>query len=75
MKKEPKTAAETLSGVWGIQSATVEKANDRRSLQVGAVTRDGLAEQPKIADVFLAEGLFPKKVDAADVAIWQPAGQ
>ncbi|WP_394015113.1 hypothetical protein [Roseixanthobacter pseudopolyaromaticivorans] len=53
----------------------MEKANAQRSYQVGAVTRADLAEQRKIADAFFAESLFPKKVDVADVGIWQPAGQ
>ncbi|MEP9366692.1 aliphatic sulfonate ABC transporter substrate-binding protein [Xanthobacter sp. VNH20] len=75
VKANPQAAAAQLSTLWGIDAATVEKANARRSYQVGAVTRAGLAEQQKIADAFFAEGLFPKKVDAADVGIWQPAGQ
>ncbi len=45
----------------------------RRSYKIGPVTREGLAEQQKIADVFLAEGLIPKKLDTQALAIWQPA--
>ncbi|HEY0292773.1 MAG TPA: aliphatic sulfonate ABC transporter substrate-binding protein [Hansschlegelia sp.] len=75
VKADPKQAAEKLSGLWSMEAATVEKANGRRSYKVGLVTRDGLAEQQKIADAFAAEGLFPKKVDASDVAIWSPSTQ
>ncbi|MET0313406.1 MAG: aliphatic sulfonate ABC transporter substrate-binding protein [Hansschlegelia sp.] len=75
VKADPKDAAGKLSGLWSMEPATVEKANARRSYKVGAVTRDSLGEQQKIADAFFAEGLFPKKVDAADVAIWTPSTQ
>lgn len=73
VKANPGPAAEILAGLWGIDAPTVEKANARRSYKVGAVTRAGLAEQQKIADVFFAEGVLPKKVDASDAAIWTPA--
>lgn len=75
VKTDPKPAAERLAPLWAMDAATVEKANARRSYKVATVTREGLAEQQKIADAFFAEGLFPKKVDAADAAIWaSPAG-
>ncbi|WP_394042670.1 aliphatic sulfonate ABC transporter substrate-binding protein [Xanthobacter aminoxidans] len=73
VKANPGPAAEILAGLWGIDAPTVEKANARRSYKVGAVTPAGLAEQQKIADVFFAEGVLPKKVDASDAAIWKPA--
>ena len=73
VKADPGSAAEILAGLWGIDAPTVEKANARRSYKVGPVTRAGLAEQQKIADVFFAEGVLPKKVDASDAAIWTPA--
>ncbi|WP_455570360.1 aliphatic sulfonate ABC transporter substrate-binding protein [Xanthobacter oligotrophicus] len=73
VKANPGPAAETLAGLWGIDAATVEKANARRSYKVGAVTPAGLAEQQKIADTFFAEGVLPKKVDASDAANWKPA--
>jgi sulfonate transport system substrate-binding protein len=75
VKSDPKPAAERLAPLWAMDPATVEKANARRSYKVGAVSREGLVEQQKIADAFFAEGLFPKKVDAADVAIWAPPSQ
>jgi len=72
VKSEPAAAAKLLGGLWGIDPAIVEKANARRSYAVGPVSREDLAEQQKIADAFFAEGLIPKRVDAADAAIWQP---
>lgn len=73
VKANPGPAAGILAGLWGIDAPTVEKANARRSYKVGAVTPAGLAEQQKIADTFLAEGLLPKKVDTSEAAIWKPS--
>lgn len=72
VKAEPKEAAKLLSGLWGIDAATVEEANSHRSYKVGAVTKAGLSEQQTIADAFFNEKLIPVKVDAADVKIWSP---
>ncbi|TSJ62879.1 aliphatic sulfonate ABC transporter substrate-binding protein [Starkeya sp. 3C] len=74
VKANPKEAAAQLASLWNIDAAAVEVANGRRSYKVGAVTKDGLAEQQKIADAFLREGLLPKAVDTGAVSIWQPAG-
>lgn len=74
VKSNPKDAAAILASLWGIDAATVEDANSHRSYRVGTVSVPGLAEQQKIADAFLAEGLLPKKVDATDIAIWAPKG-
>jgi sulfonate transport system substrate-binding protein len=49
------------------------QANARRSYQVAPVSRDGLAEQQRIADAFLAERVIPFKVDAGAARIWAPA--
>lgn len=72
VKTDPKPAAALLSGLWGIDAATVEEANGHRSYQVGAVTAAGLTEQQAIADAFFAERLIPVKVNAADVKVWSP---
>ena len=72
VKAQPKDAAKLLSGLWGIDAATVEEANSHRSYKVGAVTKAGLSEQQTIADAFFAEKLVPVKVNAADVTIWSP---
>lgn len=65
-------AAAQLAPVWGLDTATVEAANRRRSYDVQPVTRDALAEQQRIADVFTQAGLLPRRIDAADAALWQP---
>jgi sulfonate transport system substrate-binding protein len=72
VKAQPKDAARLLSGLWGIDAATVEEANSHRSYKVGAVTPSGLSEQQQIANAFFAEGLIPVKVNAADAKIWAP---
>lgn len=73
VKANPAPAAEILAGLWGVDAATVERANARRSYKVGVVTPASLVEQQKIADVFFADGVLPKKVNTSDVAIWTPA--
>ena len=75
VKANPKEAAEQLAALWKIDAAIVETGNGRRSYRVGAVTREGLSEQQKIADVFFAEKVLPKEIDASQAAIWQPASQ
>ena len=79
---EAATGARTLANGDGLVSnhqfylatdaATIEQANSGRSYQARAVTAENLGDQQQIADAFLAEGLLPKKVNATDVAIWQP---
>lgn len=71
-KKEPAAAAELLAPVWKLDAKIVEVANGRRSYEVRPVKPESLAEQQKIADVFLAEKLLPARVDASKVPIWTP---
>jgi len=73
VKANPTEAAALLAGEWKIDAATIEEANSHRSYKVGVVTKDGIAEQKKIADTFFAEGLLPKKIDTTDVIVWQPS--
>lgn len=72
VKANPKDAAALLAETWRIDASIVEEANSHRSYKVGVVTKNGIAEQKKIADAFFAEGLLPRKVDTTDVTIWQP---
>ena len=72
VKANPADAASLLAGLWSIDAGTVEEANSHRSYQVGPVTLDGLSEQQKIADAFLAERVLPAKVDTTAVKIWAP---
>ena len=73
VKQEPKQAAALLAPVWGLDAATIELANSRRSYQVRAVQAGALAEQQRIADAFFGEGLLPKKINATAVPLWVPA--
>ncbi|WP_411829205.1 aliphatic sulfonate ABC transporter substrate-binding protein [Pandoraea sputorum] len=71
VRTNPREAAAQLSPVWGLDVATVEAANKRRSYDVQPVVRDAVAEQQRIADVFTQAGLLPRRIDAADATIWQ----
>jgi len=72
VKQQPKDAAALLAPVWGIDAATVEQANGRRSYAVRPAVAQGLAEQQRIADAFFAEKLLPRKINALDVALFKP---
>ncbi len=72
VKANPRDAAALLAPVWGLDAATVEQANARRSYAVRPVVLDGLAEQQRIADAFLSEKLLPKRVNTLDVSLYKP---
>ena len=72
VKQSPQDAAALLAPVWGLDVATVEQANSRRSYDVRAVQPGLLAEQQRIADAFLSEKLLPRRVNALDVALFKP---
>ncbi|WP_434771590.1 aliphatic sulfonate ABC transporter substrate-binding protein [Pseudomonas entomophila] len=72
-KANPAAAARILGPLWGnLDSATVQQANARRSYDVQPVTVENLAEQQRIADAFLNEGLLPRAVDAKAVSVYRP---
>jgi sulfonate transport system substrate-binding protein len=72
VKQNPREAAALLSPVWGLDAATIEQANSRRSYAVRPVVAEGLTEQQRIADAFFGEKLLPRKLDALDVALFKP---
>ena len=74
VKTHPTEAAAALTGLWGIDAATIEEANSHRSYLVGPVTASGLSEQQRIADAFFAEHLIPAKLDTTALRIWTPKG-
>ncbi|WP_291690296.1 aliphatic sulfonate ABC transporter substrate-binding protein [Bradyrhizobium sp.] len=74
VKAHPAEAAASLTGLWGIDAATVKEANSHRSYLVGPVTASGLSEQQRIADAFFAEHLIPAKLDTTALKIWAPKG-
>jgi sulfonate transport system substrate-binding protein len=75
VKQYPQQAAALLAPVWGLDSATITLANSRRSYEVRVVTAASLEEQQRIADAFLAEGLLPRKLDAAEPPRWSAAAR
>jgi sulfonate transport system substrate-binding protein len=72
VKQNPKDAAALLSPVWGLDAATIEQANSRRSYAVRPVVAEALTEQQRIADAFFTEKLLPRKIDALNVALFKP---
>ncbi|WP_234263031.1 aliphatic sulfonate ABC transporter substrate-binding protein [Hydrogenophaga sp. NFH-34] len=72
VKGNPREAAALLAPFWGLDAAIIEQANARRSYAVRAVTPQNLSEQQKIADAFFAEKLLPRRLNALDVALYQP---
>jgi sulfonate transport system substrate-binding protein len=70
VKQSPRDAANLLAPAWGLDAATIEQANARRSYAVRTVVPQRLAEQQKIADAFFGEGLLPKKVNATAVPVF-----
>jgi sulfonate transport system substrate-binding protein len=73
VKQNRADAAKLLAPVWGLDTGTVEAANDRRSYAVRAVVPAGLVEQQRIADAFFDAKLVPAKVNAVDVPLYRPA--
>ena len=72
IKKNPGPAAEWHAPVIGLDAATVETANARRSYRVLPVDGDSLAEQQRIADAFTGAGVLPRKVLIAESPVWRP---
>jgi sulfonate transport system substrate-binding protein len=73
IKANPGAAAEWYGPVIGLDNATIEAANARRSYRVQPVDSEGLDEQQRIADAFSSAGIIPKKVVVAESPIWRPA--
>lgn len=72
VKKNPKEAAAILAPAWGLDTATVETANSRRSYAVQPVDKASLQDAQQIADVFFKEGLLPKAVNVLGASAWRP---
>ncbi|WP_249975971.1 aliphatic sulfonate ABC transporter substrate-binding protein [Vreelandella olivaria] len=71
--ENPEEAAELLAPLWGnLDPEIVQTANQNRSYDVQPMTLEGLSEQQKIADAFLAADILPHAVDATGSPIWQP---
>lgn len=73
IKANPAPAAEWYGPVIGLDAATVEAANARRSYRVQPVDAESIAEQQRIADTFSSAGIIPRKVVVAESPVWRPA--
>jgi len=73
IKTQPKEAAERLAPLIGLDAATVELANSRRSYAVALVDEDALVEQQKISDAFTEAQLLPRKLDVRANEVWKGA--
>lgn len=72
VKQNAREAATLLAPTWELDVGTVEAANARRSYEVKPVSHEALVELQRIADVFYAEGLLPRKVNVASIGVWRP---
>lgn len=75
VKKEPDAAVKILAPVWRLDPSIIAEANSHRSYDVREVSQANLADEQKIADVFLAQGLLPRTIKAEDSQIWSPSKQ
>ncbi|MDY0746722.1 aliphatic sulfonate ABC transporter substrate-binding protein [Paucibacter sp. R3-3] len=73
VRKNPGPAAQWHAPLIGLDAATVEAANQRRSYRVQPVDAEALAEQQRIADAFTQAQVLPRKVVVADSPVWKPA--
>jgi sulfonate transport system substrate-binding protein len=73
IKANPAAAAEWNAPLIGLDAATVEVANGRRSYVVNPVDATSLAEQQRIADAFTQQGILPRKVVIGDSPVWKRA--
>jgi sulfonate transport system substrate-binding protein len=70
LRAHPDEAARTLAPVWGLDAATIERANARRSYLVRAVAAQNFGEQQTIADAFYKNGLLPARVETRQAQLW-----
>lgn len=73
VKANPPAAAEWHAPLVGLDAATVEAANTRRSYRVQPIDAAALAEQQRIADAFTQASVLPRKVNVAESVVWRPA--
>jgi sulfonate transport system substrate-binding protein len=73
IKSNPAEAAQWYAPVIGLDAATVEAANARRSYAVQTVDAASLTEQQSIADTFSAAGVIPRQVIVSAAPVWRRA--
>lgn len=72
LKANPAEAATWHAPLIGLDAATVEAANARRTYQVQPVDAASLDEQQRIADAFAGQSILPRKVTVATSPVWKP---
>ncbi|WP_144108113.1 aliphatic sulfonate ABC transporter substrate-binding protein [Paraburkholderia sp. BCC1886] len=75
LRAHPQDAANLLSPGWGLDAATIERANARRSYQVRPVAAQNFGEQQTIADAFYRNGLLPAPVQTKEALYWDYAAK
>jgi sulfonate transport system substrate-binding protein len=70
LRAHPQEAANILAPVWGLDAATIERANARRSYLVRPVAAQNFGEQQTIADAFYRNGLLPAEVPTKQALYW-----
>ena len=73
IKANPVAAAEWNAPLLGLDAATVEAANKRRSYVLHPVDSTSISEQQRIADTFTQQGILPRKVVISDSPVWKRA--
>ena len=72
VRQRPQEAAKIIAPLMGgIPISVVETIEHRRTYDVQPVDRNELGDQQVIADTFFDAGLFPARIDATNVRIWQ----
>ncbi|KVD51018.1 sulfonate ABC transporter substrate-binding protein [Burkholderia sp. ABCPW 11] len=70
LRDHQQEAANTLAPIWGLDAATIARANARRSYLVRPVIVQNFGEQQQIADTFFAAGVLPTRVDTKEAQRW-----
>ncbi|MDR1111272.1 MAG: aliphatic sulfonate ABC transporter substrate-binding protein [Deltaproteobacteria bacterium] len=71
VKANPDEAARLQAPLVGLDEGIVRKGNERRSYGVAPVDGVAIAEQQKIADLFVEEKLLPKPIAVSQVPVWE----
>jgi sulfonate transport system substrate-binding protein len=70
VKDNPEDAAGIHAPLVGLDREIVKLANSRRSYAVAPVDEAAIAEEQKIADLFVGQKLLGKEIKVADVPVW-----
>jgi sulfonate transport system substrate-binding protein len=70
VKGNPEEAAKIHAPLVGLDIEVVKLANSRRSYDVAQVDTAAIAEEQRIADLFVGQKLLGKEIKVADIPIW-----